>query len=276
MPYTTIKEESKENTTSSNKVKKNVRSSVHTASSQHTTMSRQRRAMQQQQQSEASVAAMTLGRRSQQLTCGGRRASMMSVRSAYDDDQLEKDIELLAKSYGIGTLSSSVACCDVTTTKQPLQDLENSVFQQSERAETDDVSLSDLPWGGRWLDFVGNVSIGGLKYAVSPTGSTTRRSVWMFLVVLGFGFMLYQIYERYVCDFRLHVLSDLRKVRTSTIFGFMLYQIYEMYVYNLWLHTLPDLRKVRLRSSASCSTRHRRPEGGQPGAVAPPPWNLKK
>ena len=224
MPYTTIKEEAKENTTSSNKIKKHyVRSSVHTASSQHTTMSRQRRAMQQQQ-SEASVAAMTLGRRSQQLTCGGRRASMMSVRSAYDDDQLEKDIEMLAKSYGIGTLSSSVACCDVTTTKQPLQDLEkNVVFQQSEHVETDDVSLSDLPWGGRWLDFVGNVSIGGLKYAVSPTGSTTRRSVWMFLVVLGFGFMLYQIYERYV--------------------------------YKLRLHALPDLRKVRLQSSVSCSTR---------------------
>ena len=152
------------------------------------------------------------------LTSRVRAGSAITVRSFFDNDTNNvKDSVTLGNEHGDAKVRD-----DVTKTKFGEAYASDGV----KKDELDDqldatVSLSDLPWGGRWLDFVGDVSIGGLKYAVSPTGSTTRRSVWTFLVVLGFGFMLYQIYERYV--------------------------------YNLQSHALPDLRKVRLQLLASCS-----------------------
>ena len=60
----------------------------------------------------------------------------------------------------------------------------------------DEIKLSDLPWGARWLEFVGGVSIVGLRYAVDPGSANTRRFLWTLFVLLGVGFMTYQIYER--------------------------------------------------------------------------------
>ena len=58
------------------------------------------------------------------------------------------------------------------------------------------LKLSDLPWGQRWLAFVDTVSVVGLKYAVDPRASNVHRVVWGALVLVGIGFMIYQISER--------------------------------------------------------------------------------
>ena len=61
-----------------------------------------------------------------------------------------------------------------------------------------ELSLSDLPWGARWLEFVEGVSIVGLRYAVDPQAGNVRRLVWGMFILLGVGFMIYQIFERSV------------------------------------------------------------------------------
>ena len=61
-----------------------------------------------------------------------------------------------------------------------------------------ELSLTDLPWGARWLEFVEGVSIVGLRYAVDPQAGNVRRLVWGMFILLGVGFMIYQIFERSV------------------------------------------------------------------------------
>lgn len=56
--------------------------------------------------------------------------------------------------------------------------------------------IGDLPWGARWLAFTESVSIVGLRHAVDPQASNLRRLVWCLFILLGIGFMTYQIYER--------------------------------------------------------------------------------
>ena len=72
--------------------------------------------------------------------------------------------------------------------------MENTEKEENKQQE---IKWSDLPWGARWLAFVNDVSIVGLKYAVAPTATQLRRLVWALFVAAGVGFMMYQIFERY-------------------------------------------------------------------------------
>ena len=48
----------------------------------------------------------------------------------------------------------------------------------------------------RLHDFLGEVSIVGAKYAVLSSAALLRRLLWVFLVLFGIGFMLYQVSDR--------------------------------------------------------------------------------
>ena len=115
--------------------------------------------------------------------------------TALDNDD---DYENIVKGMSCSLVKVRPSNGDVSSVEKPKNKAKSSDDNEDGLAENLDanISLGDLPWGARWLDFVGNVSIGGLKYAVSPNASRPRQALWSVLVAVGFGFMLYQIYER--------------------------------------------------------------------------------
>ena len=77
----------------------------------------------------------------------------------------------------------------------------NTKFRNNQNSNIkleNELKLSDLPWGQRWLAFVDNVSIVGLKYAVDPQASNIHRAVWGLFILAGIGLMVYQIVDRSV------------------------------------------------------------------------------
>ena len=51
--------------------------------------------------------------------------------------------------------------------------------------------------GQRIEVFFSEVTVVGLKYVVLTGGMYVRKAIWLFFVLGGFGFMIYQFYDRY-------------------------------------------------------------------------------
>ena len=122
------------------------------------------------------------------------QSDTLTVTTIDNDDEHENTVKGMSCSLVKVRQKNS----DVSSAKKAKSNAKSSNNKEDGLDENLDanISLGDLPWGARWLDFVGNVSIGGLKYAVSPNASRPRQALWSVLVAVGFGFMLYQIYER--------------------------------------------------------------------------------
>ena len=57
-------------------------------------------------------------------------------------------------------------------------------------------STGEITWLHSLTVFCSDVSVVGLRYAVNPSHSPLRRSVWVLLLLSGAAFTVYQIQER--------------------------------------------------------------------------------
>lgn len=68
--------------------------------------------------------------------------------------------------------------------------------QQQQPSVKDNDPDNDVRWRALTSNFLGEVSIGGIKYLAVGEASVVRRLIWLTFVLFGVSFMSYQIYDR--------------------------------------------------------------------------------
>ena len=125
----------------------------------------------------------------------GRRRSRGRLRlmSIYDDETSYSSYKPRETHVNGNTIKEQPS---VKKRTNATKEKANTDKDQLSGSDITDLTLSDLPWGSRWLEFVDSVSVVGLRYAVDPKAARTRRYIWTWFILVGVGFMTYQIYER--------------------------------------------------------------------------------
>ena len=122
-------------------------------------------------------------------------AEIMSVNGYSSNNQSKAQQHLHRKSSENGQLNNNLNNTKTTSTGSEQLD-DNTRHKNIHGHDLHSLRIGDLPWGARWLAFTDSVSIVGLRHAVDPQSSNFRRLVWFLFILLGIGFMTYQIYER--------------------------------------------------------------------------------
>ena len=79
------------------------------------------------------------------------------------------------------------------------------------------VSKTTMSWLQSVMEFCCQVSIVGVRYVASPSMSSSRRSVWALLVLVGVAFTVYQIHDRLHYYFTHPVNVVIRDVHVSQL-----------------------------------------------------------
>ena len=58
--------------------------------------------------------------------------------------------------------------------------------------------LGEIVIGKRIEEFFSEVSVVGLKYVAIAGAAYIRKAIWLFFVLGGLGFMIFQFYDRFV------------------------------------------------------------------------------